>query len=84
MFPAAPLGKRGGDKVDLRSVSPEYEEVSADLLRVHASLCQLLYASGAGEAIEKILRDWEQFRVLAEDGRDADLLSARLSLIQAF
>jgi hypothetical protein len=59
------MRKRGGDKVDVRSVSPQYEEVSADLLRVHASLCQVLDVSGAGEAIEAILREWDQFRVLA-------------------
>lgn len=53
------------------------------MLRVHASLCPVSHASGAGDAIEKILRDWQQFRVLAEDGRDAVFLSARLSLIQA-
>ena len=71
--------------MDLRSVSPNlYPEVSADLLRIHASLCQVLHASGAGEAIDKLLREWEQFRVLAEDGGDASLLSARLSLIHAF
>ena len=52
-------------------------------LKVHAALCQVLHASGAGEVIEKILREWEQFSVLAEDGGDADLLSARLSLIPA-
>lgn len=78
------MGKRGGDKIDLRSVSPQYEEVSADLLRVHASLCQVLNVSGAGDVIQKILLEWDGFRWLAEDGKDADLLSARLSLIQAF
>ena len=82
MFP----GSKGcGDIVDLRSDDPiHYLNISADLLRIHASLCQVLHASGAGEAIDKILRDWEQSRVLAEDGGDATLLSARLSLIRAF
>ena len=71
--------------MDLRSVSPNlYSEVSVDLLRIHVSLCQVLHTSGAGEAIDKLLREWEQFRVLAEDGGDASLLSARLSLIHAF
>jgi hypothetical protein len=71
--------------VDLRSVKPRsLSAVSADYLRVHASLCQVLHASGAGEAIDKILREWGQFRVLAEDGRDATMLSDRLSMIQAF
>ena len=81
MFP----GSKGcGDTVDLRSVDPIlYPAISADLLQIHASLCQVLHASGAGEAISKILREWEQFRVLPEDGGDASLLSARLSLIHA-
>ena len=80
-----PGWKGCGDTVDLGSVDPSlYPEVSADFLRIHASLCQVLHASGAGEAINKILREWEQFRVLAEDGGDATLLSARLSLIHAF
>jgi hypothetical protein len=61
--------------VELSGVSPIY-------LRIHVSLCKVLHASGAGEAIDKILREWGQFRVLAEDGRDATLLSDRLSMIQ--
>ena len=75
------VGKASGDQVDLRSVSPNYPEVSPLYLHIHASLAQVLHASGAGEAIDQILREWEQYRVLSQDGRDAELLSARLSLI---
>jgi len=74
--------KACGEKVDLRSVSTLYPEVSPLYLRIHAALCQVLHASGAGEAIDKTLLEWEEFRWLARDGRDAELLSARLSLIQ--
>ena len=69
--------------MDLRSVSFHYEEISPESLKVHASLCQVLHASGAGEVIKQILREWERFRVLAEDGGDAELLSARLSPLPA-
>lgn len=77
------VGKASGDNVNLRSVSPNYPEVSPLYVSIHASLAQVLHASGAGEAIDKILREWEQYRVLSQDGSDADLLSARLSLIAA-
>jgi hypothetical protein len=75
------VGKASGEQVDLRSVSPNYPEVSPLFLRIHASLAQVLHASGAGEAIDKTFGEWEQYRVLSQDGRDAELLSARLSLI---
>ena len=74
-----------GEQADLRSASPAlYPPVSSVLLRIHASLCQVLHACGAGEVIDRILRDWEEFRVLGEDGTDAQLLTDRLSLIAAF
>lgn len=77
------VGKRSGEQVDLRSVSPDIPEVSSFFLRIHASLCQVLHASGAAEVIDKILREWQRSCVLAEDGGDAALLSARLSMIPA-
>jgi len=33
--------------------------------------------------IDEILREWGRYRMLADDGSDADLLFARLSLIAA-
>jgi hypothetical protein len=75
------IGKVSGEQVDLRSVSPIYPEVSPLYLRIHASLAQVLHASGAGEAIDQILREWGQYRVLSADDGDAELLSARLSLV---
>ena len=71
--------------MDLRSIDPaRYPNVSSDFLPIYASLCQVLHESGAGEVIDKILREWKQSCVLAEDGRDAILLSARLSMIHVF
>jgi hypothetical protein len=81
-FRVLPGAKACGEKVDLRSVSTLYPEVSPVFLRIHAALCQVLHASGAGVAIDKTLLEWERFRWLAGEGRDAELLSARLSLIQ--
>jgi hypothetical protein len=71
-------GKACRDNVSLRSVSNRYPEVSLTFLRIYTSLCRVLHTSGGGEAIDKILRDWERIGVLAKDGRDAELLSARL------
>ena len=69
--------------VHLRSVLPLHPKPSPFLLKVHSSLCQLLHASGSGEVIDKILRDWGWYKVLADDGSDAALLSARLFLVSA-
>ncbi|KAA8912884.1 hypothetical protein FN846DRAFT_772846, partial [Sphaerosporella brunnea] len=41
---------------------------SAALLEVHAACCKILNASGAGEYLEKLLRDLDEIDVLAEDG----------------
>jgi hypothetical protein len=60
-----------GVQADLRRVSFLYPEASRFLLRIHASLCEALHASGAGK---QLVREWEQFRVLAEHGRYAELL----------
>ena len=67
--------------MDLRSVHSDYAEVEPYFLLIHASLAKVLHASGAGEAIDKILEEWEKTAVLSQDGRDAELLLARLSLV---
>ena len=80
-----PNGLRCGARVDFKSHDPtRFPEVNPNYLAIHAALSQVLHASGAGEAIDKILRDREQFSVLSEDGADAQWLSDRLSLIKAF
>lgn len=58
--------------------------VSRRLLRIHAALSQVFHASGAGEAVDKILREWQGYKVLAGDGSDANLLASRISLISAY
>jgi hypothetical protein len=44
----------------------------------------VFHASGAGEAIDTILDEWKRYKVLAEDGGEADLLASRLSRITVF
>lgn len=75
------MQKHVESQVNLKSVSHLYPKISPLLLRIQASLCKILHASESGEVIHKILKDWERCSILAEDGRDAELLSARLSLI---
>jgi hypothetical protein len=64
-------GRSVGVQADLRRVSFLYPEASRFLLRIHALLCEALHAFGAGK---QLIKEWEQFRVLAEHGRDAELL----------
>ena len=54
--------------------------ISRRLLRIHAALSQVFHASGAGEALDRILREWHAYKILSEDGSDADLLVSRLSM----
>jgi len=42
-------------------------------LRVHAACAKVANMSGAGEFIDRMLRDMEDIRVLAADGSSADL-----------
>ena len=82
--PFMPNALRCGERVNFRSHDPErFCEINPHYLAIHAALAQVLHASGAGEAIDKILRDWEKLPVLSEDGADAQWLSDRLSLIKA-
>ena len=73
--------RKSEEQVNLKSVlSHQYLEVSSDLLRIHASLCKVLHMSEAGEAIDRILDDIDSHDVLAMNGGDAELFSARLSM----
>ena len=55
--------------------------ISRRLLRIQAALSQVFHASGAGEAVDRILREWQVYKILAEDRSDASLLASRLSMI---
>ena len=61
------------DPVNLPLPSPQY-------LRLHAAAARVAHMSGAGEYAEKILRDMEETRVLADDGSTAKLLAKVLEL----
>ncbi|KAH9910957.1 uncharacterized protein B0H18DRAFT_842565, partial [Fomitopsis serialis] len=47
---------------------------SPDYLRLHAAAARVAHLSGAGEYIDKLLRDMEETRVLSNDGSSALLL----------
>lgn len=68
------------DSVKLPVPSPEY-------LAIHATCCKVAYLSGAGEYIERILREMEDTKVLSQDGASAEALQYALlplsSLVQA-
>jgi len=60
------------DPVKLPVPSPWY-------LDLHAACCRVAHLSGAGECIDKILRDMEDIQVLSQDGASADVLQYALS-----
>jgi hypothetical protein len=61
----------------------EYPSISRKLLGVHAAIAKVLHVTGAGEAIDNILVEWERIIYLSEDGADASLLTDRLGLVKA-
>jgi len=60
------------DPVKLPVPSPWY-------LDLHAACCRVAHLSGAGECIDKILRDMEDIQVLSQDGASAEILHYALS-----
>ncbi|KAG2008082.1 hypothetical protein CC2G_013552 [Coprinopsis cinerea AmutBmut pab1-1] len=48
-------------------------------LEIHAACAKVAHLSGAAEYLENVLRDYEETRVLAEDGTSAELLSHLLT-----
>lgn len=47
---------------------------SRDYLAIHAACARIAHMSGAAEYIQKVLRDVEEIKVLAEDGGSTRLL----------
>jgi hypothetical protein len=72
-----------GDYVEFLHLIPEYPQISRKLLAIHAAIAEVLHMIGAGEAIDRILREWERINYLSPDGTDATLLDGRLQLIMA-
>ena len=44
----------------------------------------VFHASGAGEVVDKVLREFHTYKVLAEDGSNADLLASRIAMIPVY
>lgn len=72
-----------GDYVEFLNHVPGYPSISCKLLSVHAAIAEVFHITGAGEAIDNILIEWERILYLSEDGADVKLLADRLSLIGA-
>ena len=72
-----------GKCVDVVHLVSEYPPISRKLLGVHAAIAEVLHMTGAGEAIDRILRDVERISYLDESGADSGLLEDRLHLIMA-
>ena len=72
---------RSGSYFQFPHIDPRLPKISTKLLGIHAAVAELMHMTGAGELIDKLLRDWEQIEVLSEDGADAELLRERLQLV---
>jgi hypothetical protein len=49
-------------------IHPSIDPPAERLLALHSAIAHILYLSGAGDYIEKILRDMEEGGVVKEDG----------------
>lgn len=77
---SGPEGLRIGDTFDFVNVDPSlYESVDRRLLAVHSSIAEVLHLTGAGEVIDRYLQDFENTKVLSQDGSSVDILSMALS-----
>ena len=52
-----------GEYVEFVQATPEYPSISSKLLRIHAAVAEVLPMVGAGEAIDALLRDWDNIQV---------------------
>lgn len=73
---------RDGAKVNLSSdpVHHSYTKPSAQLLLLHASVARVLKLSGRGEKLEKLWRDFDDTKTLANDGTSIELLNMAMAL----
>jgi hypothetical protein len=81
-----PREARTGDTLTLVNVDPTvYESVDPRLLDIHASLAEVFHLSGAGEVIDRILRELDAMKCLADDGSSIEVLTLAMNrLIAAF
>jgi hypothetical protein len=67
------------DQVEFTSHHPALPLPNPTYLALHAACAKVAHLSGAGEYIEKTMRDLEEISVLSEDGSSAELLKRALS-----
>jgi hypothetical protein len=71
-----------GKYVEFSNLFPEYPPISRKLLGIHTAIAEVLHMIGAGDAIDRILNEWERLIYLSPDETDAVLLASRLQLIE--
>ena len=70
------------ETVTFTTPNPETLPVpNPDYLNIHAACARIAHLSGAGEYIDKIMRDIEDTPVLAKDGGSANLLEFALNSV---
>ena len=68
------LIRRFPEIIEFRSHHPDIPLPNPRYLALHAACSEVANLSGAGDYIEKTLRELEEIQVLSEDGSSADLL----------
>jgi hypothetical protein len=66
------------DTVTFTTTDPRLFLPDPRYLRVHATCAKVAHLSGAGECIDKTLKDLDRIPVLAADGSSAEVLSYAL------
>jgi len=68
-------------KTTVTFTTPDPEKLplpSPEYLGLHAACCRVANLSGAGEHIDRILREMEDIQVLSQDGTSAEVLQYAL------
>ena len=71
------------DMPEFQRLAPAYLPLpNPRYLEIHAACCRVAHMSGAAEYFDRMIRDVEETRVLAEDGGSAEVLFHVLSNLQ--
>ena len=62
--------------------TPHIPPPSPLFLTLHGSVARVLHLSGRGERLDNILRDYENLKVLREDGSSAEVLELALLMLE--
>lgn len=68
LFDRMPAPNEHGDRLVTLTQHTGHALPSPVLLEAHAVIAEILHASGQGEQIDEILRDWDSIRCLSSDG----------------